>query len=325
MNNNSNNNLNNGYNYQKAYTPNKPIFNPFVISNDPINKGDLLHNNIDVNCENQYVSEYILHIDSADRTISKYQNPFCFNVIFNGSSDTKTITYEDKITYTNGKKNIEFNVKTEYITKGQPDPKIDLVFTGVKYIKLNHVILPDTNIVVATGLDAKPGLNQVQTVSSQYQLSTEKTDQLGNKCRFLILEIGGLQFNNLFSTNSDVNKNCFILYQDRTMGQCGHMWVPTTRARICPDSAPINIKNLTFKLMDDRRNQIFLKSQILINDVSSYEPTKLPVLKVDPSNINDNLIDSNSPINDNATAQMVIELCLGVFVTELATSTRQRF
>lgn len=82
---------------------------------------------------NENIVEYKINIDSLDRDIDKYPNPFNFVVSFDAPG-SKCITEE----YRKGK-NIEFK-KKYYV--GANGPSINRSFRNIKYIKLNSIVLP---------------------------------------------------------------------------------------------------------------------------------------------------------------------------------------
>lgn len=99
-------------NVQDSFSQNKPL----IERQEYVNTGNILHNNLAENLLSENVFEYNIYIDSADRDISKYYSPFEFKVYFSEIADY---------------------------------PKIDQNFKNVKYINLNYIILPPTNVLFA--------------------------------------------------------------------------------------------------------------------------------------------------------------------------------
>jgi len=124
-------NLQNGQysKFSNAFTPNNPLIDRF----DYTNPNKLLHNNVDVNVLNEAVVEYRIHIDSLDRNLKKYPNPFQFSVRFNPLSDG--------IVSTEYFKNGKLCFTNDYFT-GTPGPSISKQFKNVKYVRLESIILP---------------------------------------------------------------------------------------------------------------------------------------------------------------------------------------
>lgn len=96
-------------NYNSGFVPQREL----ISEPDYTNRGGVLHNNLGENLMNQDVEEYSIYIDSNDRDINIYPNPFSFSVRFGD----------------NHKKN-------------EKGPHIDIDFKNVKYIRLDSIILP---------------------------------------------------------------------------------------------------------------------------------------------------------------------------------------
>lgn len=99
---------------------------PMIEKIDYINKNDVLHNNIGPNVLDEHVVEYRVMIDSVDRDIKVYPDPFSYVVKFNPAPDATIVTPHHK--------HIKIN--------GTPAPHINRAFENVKYVKLENVILP---------------------------------------------------------------------------------------------------------------------------------------------------------------------------------------
>nr|AEX62714.1 hypothetical protein mv_L509 [Moumouvirus Monve] len=89
-----------------------------------INKNELLHNNINKSVLNEEIREYSILIDSKDRNYQIYEDPFHYEVKFN--------PLHKIVENING-------VKKVY---EEPNPIINGKLEKVRYIKLEHVILP---------------------------------------------------------------------------------------------------------------------------------------------------------------------------------------
>lgn len=97
-------------NYDNAFKPNKPLIHQMDYSN----KNELLHNNVNDDVLDENIIEYKIDIDSIDRDISKYPDPFTFVVKFAPIPNRNN----------------------------QSNPSILIDFRNVKYVKLAHIILP---------------------------------------------------------------------------------------------------------------------------------------------------------------------------------------
>lgn len=114
-------------NFDKAYVQPYPIIEKI----DYGNKNDILHNNIGENVLDETVVEYRIIINSMDRDIRYYPNPFSFVVKLNPIGP-ETLQYEDKRTS---------KIK-ETRFESSPRPHIEKEFRNIKYIKLENIILP---------------------------------------------------------------------------------------------------------------------------------------------------------------------------------------
>lgn len=92
-----------------------------------VNKGNLIHNNIGDTTLDEFIEEYRIHIDSLDRDIKEYPDPFKFTVKFN----------------TDGKKRIH-----DTLFDAAPGPLINKQFRNVKYVKLENIIFPRYNKII---------------------------------------------------------------------------------------------------------------------------------------------------------------------------------
>lgn len=94
------------------------------------NNGNVIHNNLHDNLLAEYIVENYINIDSDDRKIETYPDPFYYTVTF--KSIGKTI-------YKSFKKNNESN--TDNLIPETPGPVILRPFKNVKYVKLDYVVL----------------------------------------------------------------------------------------------------------------------------------------------------------------------------------------
>ena len=107
--NNYNNNLNNMSLYNN-FDNNNRISTPYL-NNNEFNKPNLIYNNISDKISVDILVEYVIMIESIDRDIEKFSNPFKYKIYFNPVAQTQ-------------------------------DAYIYRTFENVKYIKLETAILP---------------------------------------------------------------------------------------------------------------------------------------------------------------------------------------
>lgn len=252
----------NVYNYNTAYTPNTTILD----KQDYKNKKEILHNNLNDNLLLENITHYTVHINSSDRNYTNYPNPFNFTVIYGGMG--KTI---DKYFKSDG-------TLVTTIYDGQPDPKISRKFKNVKSIKLDHVIMPNTNVIEKiVGTDSK----------TEYSWGDADTNISANS-RYIIFKIKDIGNNKIYSTNANITDDCFILYPDQAMGPKHTLWIQSNdEALIYYDTALTNIDKMIFEVIDDQGNIIAvidgsdnkLNTKTIYDDLVATRTSTDPILK----------------------------------------------
>lgn len=142
----NNTNNNQHANFSNCFTPNHPLIDQYIAPN----MNEVLHNNMPSgSILGENVSEYKVNIDSKDRDINVYPNPFSFTVTF-GSVNRQIKQSLEWIDVNNkalGKQKIVFN--------GSPNPCISREFKNVKFIKIDHLVLPKYTTVMLDPTDNK--------------------------------------------------------------------------------------------------------------------------------------------------------------------------
>lgn len=123
------NNLPSMTSFDKAFAQHDPIIERMNYTN----QNNLIHNNVAPIVLDENIVEYRLFIDSVDRDIQTYPNPFNFTVHFNGLARGGVRTEIQKYG-----KTVAVN---EYFP-GTPGPLINKEFKNVKYIRLESIVLP---------------------------------------------------------------------------------------------------------------------------------------------------------------------------------------
>jgi hypothetical protein len=251
--NNMPNGNNNGYNYNNGFAPNSQI----IERTDFKNHGNVLHNNLGNSLFAENIIEYQLWIDSVDRDISMYPNPFKFITTFGGagaqSINKKTISKNNS----SGNQTVS-NEKIYF--KGSAGPIIDRKFKNVKYIKLDHVILPKSTV-----FNLDQSFNVEVASNAQYHLE---------KYRYLIVKIREIASEFTFSTNSIIGNDSFIIYKDSCCGNNSTMWCPEgSGSKIYLNSALGNLDRLSLTIMDPKGNVLAVTNQFgePIKDTEFYE------------------------------------------------------
>ena len=283
------------HNFNSAYQ----INTPFIEKQDFRNKNDLLHNNVNENLLLEQIIEYNLNIDSEDRSLVAYPNPFNFTVTFGGHgnvSETKVFLKKNSTNLGAMNENKYENKKIVY--EGTPGPIINKKFKNVKYLRLDYVILPKTNII---------NKNIAPPIPSDYLndcISTEDKDKLTQKYKYLILRIKEIKTDNILGTNKNLESDIFILYPDKLMGKNHIMWLPTSGYRNYKNSNLENITRLTFEILTPKGETLFIYDE---NGNS-----------INPATETNELI--KECINENMQAS--ISIVLKVVENELNTNTK---
>lgn len=161
-------------------------FNEAFSMNDPMiekqnygNMNNMYHNNVSNPINSEFTVNYMIDIDSKDRDITVYPDPFAYNVIFSPAS-RETTTRTEWIDPKN--KSLGTHVVTTTYNS-QPRPYIGKVFRNVKYIRIDSVVLPKYyGIVEDSGtwiMDTSKDLTKdryivmkIKNIDSKYNLST---------------------------------------------------------------------------------------------------------------------------------------------------------
>jgi len=131
-------------NMNNYYDVNTKPDKPFIDKINYKNPNSVLHNNIADHVLDEQIIEYRVHIDSLDRDIRYYDDPFHFKVKFGQLSRSiiKSETYIDPCNKSRGTKFIETAFDSS------PQPYINKDFRNVKYVKLENIVLPTFNKVI---------------------------------------------------------------------------------------------------------------------------------------------------------------------------------
>lgn len=245
------------------------------------NKGNVLHNNLYKNIQLETTYESEIHINSSDRLTTMYPNMFNFSVSFGVVNTTGNRT--------------------------QITPFISRSFERVKYIYLEFVSLPKTNVInVGTGSPIT------------YSLSTDHDDELTVSNGFLVLSIEELDTIFAYSTGNLVKPDSFIIVPDRTTG-CNHnVWKAIRGKRIYPDSSLKNITKMTLKIKDQYGADLKYYDQH--GDVFDIQSTLINLkTQLDEAYDADIQAQYDSLVTVNSQLQVVYMFIFGTCETELHT------
>jgi hypothetical protein len=288
-------------NFNKGFVINQPMIEKM----DYRNKNNLLQNNVNEDTLLEQVIEYYINIDSVDRSLVAYPNPFKFTLTFGGMGPVA-----ERKTFVKKNFNIVGTVNaSKYESKkinyeGTPGPIINREFKNVKYLRIDYLILPKTNIVEITDPTEISNSFSGSCPPEEYCLSSKDKDKIAFKYKYLILRINEIRSDKILGTNKNIENDCFILYPDKILGAHHIMWLPTSGTRSYKNSLLDNIKKLTFEILTPKGEQIY----IFDSDGKVINPT-------DESNkclyecVNDNI-------------QVNLALVFGVVENELNTNTK---
>ena len=232
---------NNGYNYNNSFASNAQI----IEKTDFKNKKNFMHNNVSDTLFADSIMEYQLWIDSVDRSYDTYPNPFKFVTLFGGSGAQ---TINKKVLFKNTQTGNQTVANEKIYFDGTSSPVIDRKFKNMKYIKLDHVLLPRTNVVnIDQSFNAEPSHNPLHNL---------------DRYRYLIVKIKELSSEFTYSTNSIIGNDSFVIYKDCCCGQSTDMWCPESSAsKIYLNSNLGNLDRLTLTIMDPKGNVLAVTDQ----------------------------------------------------------------
>ena len=246
---------NNNYsmnNFNTAFRNNYPL----IEKTDYKNSNILLHNNVGDNILDETVVEYRVYIDSLDRDITAFPDPFSFTVKFNPPSSSSI----SKEYLKDGKLKI-----IKDTLHGPPSPHINKEFSNVKYVKLENVILPQhSNIIREECIETSDSTLEYKEIYNFDPCHFLLND------RFVSISIPELESNRTFTTADSGDKrvddnNCLIstpprpfalIFPDKIIGKNYYMGCPHNSTKIYKNCNLANINQLTIKFFDSIGRQL---------------------------------------------------------------------
>lgn len=221
-------------NFNQAYNKEHPMIEPL----DYTNQNDMLHNNVGGIVLDEHVVEYRVNIDSLDRDIEIYPDPFNFTVKFNPPPSGSVRTEVNK----NG------NLTTvKDFFKGPPKPHISKEFRNVKYVKLDNIVLPQFSNIKK---------------DDEGDIEFDKKSWLVDD-RYVSLVVNELDCNRVFSTSDDnLRENpktgemirapspYAIIFPDKLLGKSYYTGTPYYGSKIYNNSLLGNLSSLTVQIYD---------------------------------------------------------------------------
>jgi hypothetical protein len=274
-------------NFNKSFQPNAPMIERY----DYKNQNEVIHNNIGDTVLDEHIVEYRINIDSLDRDISVYKNPFCFTVKFNPTSDST-----DK--YDKSKK-----------MHGTPKPHILKEFKNVKYVKLDSVILPQ--------------FSKTTKEDGEYVFDH---DSLLIDDRFIALRIkefddsDGIRTfdtgDGSLRTDEDGNTHSYpkpfgLIFPDKLLGRCYYTGTPYHTSIINRNSTLQNITQMTIEFYDSCGKKIEYNDLLDVGQLENcqdYDDGQVP------------LSDLRHPLNKKI--QVHLSFIIGVVEPQQNTNTK---
>jgi hypothetical protein len=286
--NNLNNNLNNISSYNNFDNNNYSIRTPYL-NNNEFNKPNLIYNNISDKISVDILVEYVIMIESIDRDIEKFSNPFKYKIYFNPVAQTKDAyiykTFEN-VKYIKLESAIlprKYSYFRKDITSNTPDVSIlintnwkindNLIFNTVNYTVIEDYII-DNIRYIKYGI-TKPLPELIDKVYElQYDISKNSLIklyefQLINLSledeKFLLLNIDEIKDTNDMATNIEISNSFAILFPDYINGD--FLYTNTQGVdKIYRFSQLGNIKSLTINIADNEGKDFNTQSYKMFTD-----------------------------------------------------------
>jgi hypothetical protein len=201
---------------------------PLIDRPDNTNKGMLLHNNIHEKIMVERVVDYRIQISSIDRDINRFPNMFDIKVSL-GNTNFK--------------------------------PHIEKSFSNIKYITLNHVILPRTLAIDTTNINltSNPPVYDIYPSGSLTKppYATKPSTILHDleQHSFLTLKIKELNTDNCLGTNPLLDRDTFMIFQEKKFGDTW-IWKPKRATIVYPNSLLGNLNQLSLCIVDELGRKI---------------------------------------------------------------------
>jgi hypothetical protein len=337
-------------NFSQAYQP----FNQMIPQRPTNNDGNLAHNNVNQNLLSEFITEYTINVDSADRNLTNYPSPYKFEISLGGAGTSTGRINGEKTTFEGvpnpridmNFKNVKY-VKLKYILM----PKVMLYFTEtfrttptaapnqVKYYDANHINLTSTSIGFLTNNANPPEYNTLPKVylgdtinPLDYSLYTKTKQHILANHRYLLLRIKELDNDKILTSTNSNRDNCFILYRDSNYHDAKNdLWVATQPTKIFYDDNLKNLSKLTIEILTPDGLEFKLKyyglsinpaEPILIDNYKSIPITHI----VNPTT---HLIEKNVQLNDKEgdlfdASNINIEFEIGVCENQINTEKQYK-
>ena len=240
------------------------------------NNHTLLHNNVAENIVDENVVEYRLYIDSFDRDIRYYQDPFSFTVKFNPAGSS-VVRNEEKFLTKNKKIQKSRSVETRF--EGSPAPHIMKEFKNVKYVKLENIVLPQfTKIRPIKGKNPNKWLPDDK--DDKYEFDPE-SHLFGE--RYVSMVIKELESERILSTAEGMTRYddkgetynykppFALILPDKILGKSFYSGTSCYGTRVYKSTALSNITQLTIEFYDSVGIPLKYNDLLSFEDMEQFE------------------------------------------------------
>jgi hypothetical protein len=246
------------FNLQQNFKETKPI----LMNQDMTYKHNTLYDNMNANLLSETITEYRLNIDSFDRNIEQFPDPFKYVVTFapvmnstNPLIDDYVLDPQETLIYSSDPSLlVSYNDKL----KRYYNPFITREFKNVKFIRIDNLVMPRFHTLVINDewrhcprcktnfiKDDFERLSDVVLSSQRYNPDIETCGVLFTD-RFIMLKIEELNDGRNLATNT-TNSQAFTIFPDRYQGIMYWRGNPYYAMRTWYDSALGNINRLSFE------------------------------------------------------------------------------
>lgn len=290
-------------NFDNSFQQNTPI----IEKHDYNNYNELVHNNIGANVLDEHIVEYDINIDSVDRDITAYPDPFKFTVKFNPPARS-IIQTEIPI---DSKDKSKGTTIEKTLIKGPPRPHICKEFRNVKFIKLNNIVLPQHTKIISKDEHHKDKHHKDENSLINDRFVILKIKELNDDKGIRTYDTGDGSVRYDSSGKSfSYPKPFSIIYCNKIIGDTFYTGYTGNPGKIYNNSNLGNIKQLTFEFFDSCGIPIKAKDLITINEINKCDDNKEPIPITDPGH----------PLNKKL--QIHLSFTIGVVEGQINTNTK---
>lgn len=301
-------------NFNKAFQESTPILD----RPNYINQNNLLHNNLGESIIDEHIVEYRINIDSLDRDIKVYPDPFNFTVKFNPATTgyVKRDVPIDPYNKSKGTKHIEERFE------GNPMPHICRDFRNVKYIRLDCIVLPQRTSVKSPDDDDDDKKPKPKSKSKQ---NHDRPNDFLIDDRFVVLRIKELEDDTgitIYDTGDSsmrfgpdgqivpYHKPFGIIFPDKLLGRNYYTGTPCNALKTYKNSLLGNLRKMTIEFYDSCGMPIKVDGMCTHNDLHNAEKEGNPIPISNPCH----------PLNKKT--QVHLSFVVGVVESQLNNNTQ---